>query len=231
MPLYNSEKTVGMAIESILKQTYKDIILCIIDDASTDNSYKIAKSYTKDRRVIVHRNSTNMGAYYSRNMGLFLNADKAWAYFTTHDADDISYPKRIAYLVSGMRNKRVVAVQDTFVRKRLSDGTKIGSSLTMAHALFKRLIFEEIGYFEVVRFGADWEYWNRMNIYNAKHNVKTASVREVVGESYIHSNNLTVQIPLGSSDRREYVSETVKKHRVILKTNNLYYDFNPKDYV
>ena len=231
MPMYNSEATVARAIESILNQTYKNIVLCIIDDASTDESYKIAKSYTKDHRVMVHRNNSNMGAYYSRNMGLFLNRTRPWGFFTTHDADDISYPHRISAMVSLTKRSGVVAVQDTFTRKRLSTGKAINTSLTMAHALFKRIVFKNIGYFEVVRFGADWEYWNRLNIYNKTLGYTTASIKQVVGESYVHSNNLTIIIPLGSKERKKYIAQTRENHRNIMVNKNFYISFSPKDYV
>ena len=47
---YNHEKYIGESIESILNQTYTDFELVILDDASTDNSVKIIKSF-KDKRI------------------------------------------------------------------------------------------------------------------------------------------------------------------------------------
>ena len=48
MPVYNAEKFLKDSIGSILKQTYSDFELLILDDASTDNSLKIIKAYAKE---------------------------------------------------------------------------------------------------------------------------------------------------------------------------------------
>ena len=47
MPVYNSQKFIVKAIESVFKQTYQDFELLLIDDASTDNSFLILKKYAK----------------------------------------------------------------------------------------------------------------------------------------------------------------------------------------
>ncbi len=57
MAARNSEKYIGQAIESVLLQTYKKFEFIIIDDASTDSTYKIIKEYKKsDKRIRIHRN-------------------------------------------------------------------------------------------------------------------------------------------------------------------------------
>jgi glycosyltransferase involved in cell wall biosynthesis len=62
IPNYNNEKTIEETIESILKQTYKNIIVKIFDNASTDKSIKILKKYEKKHPYIkVFQNETNIG--------------------------------------------------------------------------------------------------------------------------------------------------------------------------
>ena len=64
MPAYNSEKFIGIAIKSVLDSTYTNFELIITDDNSTDNTYKIAKSFQeKDARVKVFLNDKNYGDY------------------------------------------------------------------------------------------------------------------------------------------------------------------------
>jgi len=226
MPAYNSEQTIGWAIESILKQTYRHLKLIVIDDCSTDNTVEIARNYArKDSRVSVYSNKKNQGAYYSRNMGLLLASRENWGYFTTHDADDISFEHRYATLIKYL-DKNVVGVGDTFVRTRLSDNKEIGDFTTMAHALFKKKVFEGIGYFEQVRFGGDWEYWARLREYNKLNDLTTRNCKTVLGISYIHENNLTVQIPERSVARAKYVKSTRKKLKKLSITGKLYENFS-----
>ena len=78
MPVYNAEKTLRLAIDSILNQSYKHFYLIIVDDCSTDSSLEIAKEYAKDSRVKLYRNTENRGAYYSRNIGLYFGKKLRW---------------------------------------------------------------------------------------------------------------------------------------------------------
>lgn len=208
MPVYNSEQTLSMAIESVLSQSYRNLRLVIVDDASTDKSLKIAKRYLDDDRVYIFHNNQNMGAYYSRNVGLDFIKNLNWGYFTTHDSDDVSYQHRYIKLIQLLKQPRNLAVQDTFRKVKLKTNQDLGPSLTMAHAVFKHEIFKRLGYFEVVEFGADWEYWQRMNSLIKHGRFTSASVREVMGDSFIHENNLTTRIPLNSKERKEYIKKT-----------------------
>lgn len=54
MPIYNASKYLNLSIESVLKQSYKNFTLLLIDDGSTDNSIEIIQEYKKkDDRIIV----------------------------------------------------------------------------------------------------------------------------------------------------------------------------------
>lgn len=71
MPVYNDEKNISKAIQSIINQEYKNWELIIVDDSSTDNSYKIAKEYSsKDNRIFLYKNNSHKGVSYSRDKGI-----------------------------------------------------------------------------------------------------------------------------------------------------------------
>ena len=90
MPVYNGEIYLCQAIDSILKQTFRDFEFIIIDDASTDGSSMIINTY-KDPRIKFIRNTDNRGNYPSRNIGLEIAVGK---YICVMDADDVAYPNR-----------------------------------------------------------------------------------------------------------------------------------------
>ena len=94
MPVFNGEKFLRTAIESILNQTYTDFELIIIDDGSTDNTPDIIESY-KDQRIIFFRKS-NQGVASSLNTGIRLSKAE---YIARMDADDVSEPDRLKYQV------------------------------------------------------------------------------------------------------------------------------------
>lgn len=84
IPVYNAEKYLKDAIESVINQTYKNIEIVLIDDGSTDDSANICKNYLKDARVKYYHQE-NKGLSASRQFGIdHCNG----SYFATIDADD-----------------------------------------------------------------------------------------------------------------------------------------------
>jgi glycosyltransferase involved in cell wall biosynthesis len=91
MPVFNGERFLREAVESILNQTFADFEFVIIDDGSTDATAAILKSYSKcDLRVKVHRQE-NEGIVASLNRGCILARGE---YIARMDADDVSAPQR-----------------------------------------------------------------------------------------------------------------------------------------
>lgn len=109
LPVYNCEKYLGEAIESILKQTLKDFEFIIINDASTDSTSEIIKKYAKkDNRIVVINNEKNMYIAGALNKGI---KQAQTDYIARMDADDISFPWRLQMqydLISS--NSRVAVV-------------------------------------------------------------------------------------------------------------------------
>ena len=97
MTIYNREKYIAQAIESVMNSTYKNWELIIVDDRSKDNSVAIARSYeAKDKRIKVHVNEQNLGDYPNRNQAASYGKGKYLKYV---DADDMIYPHGLELLV------------------------------------------------------------------------------------------------------------------------------------
>lgn len=136
MSVYNSEKYLNKAIESILKQTYTNLEFIIINDGSTDSSLKIIRKYLNiDNRIKLIDNIENKGLIYSLNKGIELSKGK---YIARMDADDISSKHRIKEQVEFMESNRDIILCGTssiifldgkeYIRKRiniLSDYEKV----------------------------------------------------------------------------------------------------------
>jgi glycosyltransferase involved in cell wall biosynthesis len=94
VPAYNAQSFLDEAIQSVLKQTYSNFELLIVDDCSQDATYEIAQKWALlDRRVQVIQNPKNLGIAGNRNRVLGLAKGK---YIAWQDADDISLPERLA---------------------------------------------------------------------------------------------------------------------------------------
>lgn len=92
MPVFNAERYVAEAIESVLRQTYGNFELIVVDDASTDRSREMVARFA-DPRVRMLVNDVNRGVAYSLNRGLSVATGELIARM---DADDISLPERFA---------------------------------------------------------------------------------------------------------------------------------------
>ena len=100
MPVYNAEKYLKDAIESVLNQTYKNFELIIVDDCSTDKSAEIAKSYLADKRVKYFKNEQNMKVSKTRNFGVSKAQGK---YVTFLDSDDVYLPTKLEKQIEFMK--------------------------------------------------------------------------------------------------------------------------------
>lgn len=107
MAVYNAEETVGLMVNSILAQTFRDWELIAVDDGSTDRSGHILDSYAeKDQRIrVIHK--PNGGVASARQAGI----DNATGKYTIHaDADDITEPKMLEdmYAIAKEDNSDIV---------------------------------------------------------------------------------------------------------------------------
>lgn len=99
MPIYNASKYLNLSIESVLKQSYKNFTLLLIDDGSTDNSIEIIQEYKKkDDRIIVI-NKENGGVCNARNIGLKMTKTKYVTFIDHDDEYDKDFLKNILMLI------------------------------------------------------------------------------------------------------------------------------------
>ena len=104
VPVFNAEAFVSETIESILKQSYRNWELIIINDCSTDNSVKIIKKYLKnDKRIKLLNNKINSKAAISRNNGIM---EAKGRYICFIDADDLWDKEKIIKQVRFMKKEK-----------------------------------------------------------------------------------------------------------------------------
>jgi glycosyltransferase involved in cell wall biosynthesis len=100
-PTYNCGKYIGETIESVLKQTYKNWEMIIIDDCSTDNTMDIVEEYCKnDKRIKYYRLEANSGAAVARTKAMELATGK---YFAFLDSDDLWMPDKLEKQIMYMK--------------------------------------------------------------------------------------------------------------------------------
>ena len=112
MPVYNGERYLVDAIESILNQTYEDFEFLIANDCSTDNSIEIIRSY-HDKRIRLIQNEKNLGQVVTMNKGIELAKGK---YIARLDQDDLAHKRRIKNQVTFLNSNQDIAVVGSHIK-------------------------------------------------------------------------------------------------------------------
>ena len=92
MSVYNGEKYLTEAVESILKQSFFDFEFIIINDGSSDKTQEILQRFQKEDKRIRVVSRANKGLIYSLNEGVKMAQGE---YIARMDADDVSRPERL----------------------------------------------------------------------------------------------------------------------------------------
>jgi succinoglycan biosynthesis protein ExoO len=125
IPVHNKRPHIARSVDSVLKQTLPPAEIILIDDASSDGSSEILRSYSGDRMQILHRATPGAGGYAARNLGI-RHARSPWIAFL--DADDEWSPQHLQTVARGAHGAGVF----TGFRTRLPDGSAMTSAYSRA---------------------------------------------------------------------------------------------------
>ncbi len=101
IPTFNSSAFIEKAINSVLKQTFKDWELLIIDDNSSDNTVSIIKNFKNEKNIKVIKSPFNLGAATARNIGIKKSKGRYIAFL---DSDDYWLPNKLALQFKFLKN-------------------------------------------------------------------------------------------------------------------------------
>lgn len=135
MTAYNREKYIAEAIESVLASTYTNFELIIVDDASTDNTVKIAKDFAnKDNRIRVYVNEINLTQFPNRNKAA--EYAMGWLMFCV-DSDDTIKADAIEYVVSQFQKHPDVKFSLIYYKGDLNEPKVMTPAESIRHNYFK----------------------------------------------------------------------------------------------
>lgn len=135
MPVYNGEKHLQEAVDSVLQQTFSEFELIIIDDGSTDGSVKIIQQLS-DPRIRVLRNDSNKGISYTRNRGL---EEARGEFLAWMDCDDLISPDRFEKQLAYLKRHPLVGICGSWLTRFDENKSEVSKSPT-DHAAIKALL-------------------------------------------------------------------------------------------
>ena len=181
IPLYNKDPYISKALSSVIEQTFRDFELIVVDDGSTDNSFKVAQSVLENAgiryRLIRQENS---GVSMARNNGAmvtsgdyicFLDADDWWApsflermdWLITKYPDAGVYGTNYYYVKNGRQRICVTDDKTGYINYCRSYAEKLEMPLTSISVAIPREVFQCSGGFKPhLKLGEDFDLWIRI---------------------------------------------------------------------
>lgn len=203
IPVYNSERYINEAIDSLIKQSFQDYEIIAIDDGSTDGTANVVKKYAGKVKYIYQQ---NMGPASARNRGI---KEANGRYIAFLDADDVSEKDRLETQVNAFKKNKDAGLvysslsfinekgnkisgihrskqydSETFLGKMFTRNIMVSASVVMAR---KSLIEELGGFDENIHLSEDYDMWLRMAKNNSIVYIDVPLVRY-----RRHSNNASI---------------------------------------
>lgn len=238
---YNRINLLKRALESVIKQTYKNLEIIIVDDYSNDDTLKYLKEIcSKDSRVKYFQNDKNSGACVSRNKAIkeargdFITGLDDDDYFVETRIEDfwniwnskINNKSNIVCLFSNTFEKRtndnmyIVKKSKIVLQKDLLIGNLIGNQIFTKTELLKKNLFDE-----KLLMWQDLDCWFRL-LNKDKIALNTGSTTYVVDKSHLHERITTKTINNVYKTFDHFVNKYKFdiKEEALLKTHVFYYD-------
>jgi glycosyltransferase involved in cell wall biosynthesis len=165
VPVYNGERYLAQAIESILAQTLPPIEIIVIDDGSSDNSSGIAQEFGQPVRCLRQK---NQGISAARNRGIELSSGQYLAFL---DADDLWLPDKLRLQLAPLRSDPALDASFTHIRQFYSPDISAETKKNAAYSqevmagyvattfLIRRASFLRFGSFDILRRAGEFIDW------------------------------------------------------------------------
>lgn len=165
------------AIESILQQSYRNLEVVVVDDASGDDTPQLLAQLAKqDARIRVLTLPVNVGTYVAKSIGLQAARGE---FVTCHDSDDWSHPCKIARQVQPLLDEPALVASISYLLRMQDDGQFYAwpvhplMRINQSSLLFRREpVLAKAGAWDCVRTGADSEFYARLRLVFGKKAVK-----------------------------------------------------------
>lgn len=206
IPVYNCEKYLSQAIESVIAQTYQPLEIIVIDDGSTDASAEIVKGFGS---AVQYCSQVNSGTAAARNRGIELAKGDFFAFL---DADDLWVEDKLTLQMAAFINNPnldvVFGQVEQFISPELAENLKaklhVPTQLMPGHIpsalLIKRKSFFQVGLFETHWKLAEFPSWH---VRLTEIGLQTMMLPDLVAKRRIHETNKGIQ-------KKQYQTEYIQ---------------------
>lgn len=196
VPCFNAANTIRTALVSLKQQSYANLEIIIVNDASTDESKRvIEQAIDGDNRFRLITFRENKGAYYARNEGA---SQASGDFITVMDADDWAHPLKI-------EKQAYQLIKQPWKKASISHWARATDDLCFTHwriengwihrnvssLMIRRSVLGSIGYWDEVKANADTEYYYRILARFGANSIIEVAPGRLLSIGRAHSNSLT----------------------------------------
>jgi len=227
VPAYNAAGELASTLNSLVKQTYRNIEIIVVNDASTDNTAKVFKQWstanTHHENITLRyiENEKNEGAYFSRNKGMQLARG---TFLTVNDADDWAHPQKLQFQVSALNNDSIYASISSCTRVTKDYLFKCNNieqnwiQRNVSSLMIRRDVLLNIGFWDEVKANADTEYYYRLESKLGKLSIKHVLPNVPLSLQLVRKSSLTHSSVIGlktqfEGARKWYMDAALRWHQ------------------
>ena len=216
IPVYNGERYLAEAIESVLSQTYSALEIVVIDDGSTDNSASVAKSYGSNVQYFYQ---TNRGLSAALNHGVQVARG---SFFGFLDADDVWVENKITQQMATFANNPTLDMVFGYVKqfcspelyenekKRLQVFTELMPGYFKGTMLIKRKAFFRAGTFDTMWKVGDFIDWYLKALEGG---LKSVMLPDVLLMRRVHNQNMGIREQMHQRDYVRILKASLDRRR------------------
>jgi glycosyltransferase involved in cell wall biosynthesis len=237
IPTYNGASYVASAIQSALNQTFEDLEILIVDDASTDRTLNEIEPFLTDKRVKLLCNTSNLGIPATKNKAVKMARGQFIAFL---DQDDVWLPNKLEVQINHLKqddNIGVIASAIYFIDESGNlIGKKIlnienaqpltqvkrlllGNFITNSSAVVRRSCFDKVGYFnENLRGSDDYDLWVRIAKY-----FKIHYLNQILIKKRLHKLNFSeLNIQTMMEGKLQVINSAIQNNPSLADKLNIY---------
>lgn len=217
IPVYNCERYLAEAIDSVLTQTFRPIEIVVVDDGSTDASGAIAKGYDSD--LVRYSYQRNSGACAARNRGVELVRGTFLAFL---DSDDVWLPEKLSLqmtaiecetdldMVFGLVTQFYSPELDPPLEANAVNDQEVLPGYCPGTMLIRRDVFARVGPFDTqLRIGEFVDWYSKA----VDKGLKSIVIPKILMKRRIHGNNTGIRDRESRTDYVRILKRTLDRRR------------------
>lgn len=226
VPAYNAAKHLASTLDALRHQTYRNIEVIVVNDASTDDTYSVYKKWlvtnpdNETFKLKYVENKQNKGAYHSRNVGMQLAKGD---FLTVNDADDWAHCQKLEFQCSAFIDDSIQATVSSCVRVtsefhfKCVNIEQVWIQRNVSSLMIRKRVLSSLGYWDEVKANADTEYYYRLETAFGLHSIKHVLPGAPLSMQLVRDESLTNSKTIGlntqfEGPRKWYMDAAIKWH-------------------